>query len=106
MKYEANYFALKEWLFDVAASDLVVEGATISDDDKAALIKSLSEKVEEVKDQCVAGKEDIIPNFPMDTIVPFIGMFYAAQFAEKIEMKDNFVEMGASLKHLDMLTDK
>ena len=84
MKYEANYFDLKEWLFDVAASDLVVEGASLSDDDKAALLKSLTEKVGEVKDQCVAGKEDIIPNFPMDTVVPFIGMFYAAQFSEKI----------------------
>ena len=42
----------------------------------------------------------------MDTVVPLVGMFYAVQFAEKVEMQDSFMSMGASLKHFDMLTDK
>ena len=47
-----------------------------------------------------------MPDFPMDTVVPLVGMFYAVQFAEKVEMQDSFMSMGASLKHFDMLTDK
>lgn len=106
MKYDANIFDLKEYLFDVSASDLVVEGAELSGSDKEALVKLLSAKVESIKDKCLAGKDEIVPEFPMDTVVPFVGLFYAVQFTEKVEMTDSFVEMGASLKHFDLLTDK
>ena len=106
MKYDANIFDLKEYIFDVSASDLVVEGAELSAGDKETLIKLLTDKVESIKDKCLAGKDEIVPEFPMDTVVPFVGLFYAVQFAEKVEMTDNFIEMGASLKHFEMLTDK
>lgn len=42
----------------------------------------------------------------MDTVVPFVGMFYMVQFAETVEIEDNFMSMGASLMHFDMLSEK
>lgn len=106
MNYMANVFELKEYKFDVSASSLKVEGATLAADDKAQLVELLADKVERVKDQCIQGKDEIVPEFPMDTVVPFVGIFYAAQFAEKIEIRENFMEMGISLKHFEMLSDK
>lgn len=40
----------------------------------------------------------------MDTVIPFVGMFYAVQFAEEVEITDKFMAMGASLKHFEMLS--
>ena len=42
----------------------------------------------------------------MDTVVPFVGMFYAVQFAETVEFEENFMSIGSSLKHFEMLSDK
>jgi hypothetical protein len=42
----------------------------------------------------------------MDTVVPFVGMFYMVQFAEEVDISDKFMAMGASLKHFEMLSDK
>ena len=106
MKYDANVFELKEYKFDIDAASLTIEGADVSADDKAALLEILKAKVEKVKDQCLAGKDEIVPDFPMDVVVPFVGIFYTAQFAQKVEVKDNFMEMGFSLKHFDLLSDK
>jgi len=46
MKYDANIFELKEYKFDVSTSDLIVEGAALSAEDKEALLVMLSNKVE------------------------------------------------------------
>jgi hypothetical protein len=42
----------------------------------------------------------------MDTVVPFVGMFYAVQFAESVEISEKFMGMGISLKHFEMLSEK
>lgn len=42
----------------------------------------------------------------MDTVVPFVGMFYAVQFAEEVDISEKFMSMGASLKHFEMLSEK
>ena len=41
-----------------------------------------------VKAKCLAGKEEIVPEFPMDTVVPFVGLYYAIQFAETATFDD------------------
>ena len=46
MKYDANIFELKEYKFDVSHSDLTVEGADLSEDDKKVLVGMLTDKVE------------------------------------------------------------
>jgi hypothetical protein len=42
----------------------------------------------------------------MDVVVPFVGLFYFVQFAESVQFDENFAQMGLSLKHFEMLTDK
>jgi hypothetical protein len=53
----------------------------------------------------LAGK-DIVKELPMETMLPFIGMNYAAQFAETIKFGADFVEIGFSLQHLNLLKQK
>lgn len=85
---------------------MTVSGADLSDDSKVELLKKLTDKVDDIKSQAVAGKEEIVPEFPMDAIVPFVGMFYGSQFAETVTMNDDHVGLAYSLKHLEMLTPK
>jgi hypothetical protein len=42
----------------------------------------------------------------MDLAVPFVFMFYATQFAQKVEFKDKYVELHFSLEHLKLLKKK
>jgi hypothetical protein len=106
IKYWANVFEPAEYLFDVSDAGLKVEGADLTAGDKKQLLTMLTNQVESVKDKCLAGKDEIVPNFPMDVAVPFVGMFYFVQFAEKVEFEEKFMSMGLSLKHFEMLSDK
>jgi len=42
----------------------------------------------------------------MDAVVPFVGLFYGVQFAETAGFSSDFVSLGASLSHLELLTKK
>ena len=42
----------------------------------------------------------------MDTMVPFVGMYYAVQFAETYKFDKDFIEMGFSYDHLKLLKPK
>ena len=52
------------------------------------------------------GEMDFIKDFPMDTVIPMAGLYYAANFAETVEFDDMFATLGFSLGHWKMLTDK
>ena len=83
-----------------------VEGATLSTEQKDAIVKSVKDKVEALKTDIQAGKEGVVPQFPMDVAVPFVGLFLASQFAENVVMDDDYVELAFSMKHLNMLTER
>lgn len=83
-----------------------VTGATLPEDAKAELVKMLSDTIDDVKAKCLAGKEETVPEFPMDAVVPFVGLFYGVQFAEAAGFDKDFVSLGGSLKHLELLTEK
>ena len=85
---------------------MTITGAELDADAKAALVKMMKDKVDEIKAQCLAGKEEIVPEFPMDAVVPFVGLYYGVQFAEKAEFTSDYAALGGSLKHLELLTEK
>jgi len=69
-------------------------------------LKAVRATIEDLKLAAQSGKEEIIPNFPMDLAVPFVGLFYGTQFCETIEFKEEYLDMGFSMTHLNMLTKK
>jgi hypothetical protein len=42
----------------------------------------------------------------MDTMVPFVFMYYAIQFSESAKFGTDFIEMGFSFDHLHLLKPK
>ena len=42
----------------------------------------------------------------MDTMVPFVFMFYATQFSENVKFEGKFIELGFSFDKLNMLLPK
>lgn len=106
MNYMAKTFEQAAWNFDISPASLTVSGAELTDSAKTELLKLLSDKIDDVKAKCLAGKEEIVPEFPMDTVVPFVALFYGVQFAETVSFDNGFAALGSSLKHFEMLTEK
>lgn len=106
MNYMAKAFEEAAWNFDVSPASLTVTGAELTDEAKTGLVKLLTDKIDEVKAKCLAGKEEVVPEFPMDAVVPFVGLYYAIQFAETASFDSGYAAMGASLKHFELLTEK
>lgn len=57
---------------------MTVDGATLDQEAKEALVKMMKDSVDQVKGKCLAGKEEIVPEFPMDAVVPMVSLFYAS----------------------------
>lgn len=106
MNYMAKTFSEKAWNFNVSPDTLNVVGAVLDDSAKGRLLKLLTDKMDELKAKCLAGKEEIVPEFPMDTVVPFVGLYYGVQFAETASFDNGYAALGTSLKHFEMLTEK
>lgn len=62
--------------------------------------------MEDLKEKCLAGKEEIVPYFPMDTIMPFVALVYGVQFAQDVEFTDKYVELKFSPGHFNLMTEK
>lgn len=57
---------------------MTVGGATLDEEAKEALVKMMKDSVDEIKAKCLAGKEEVVPDFPMDAVVPLVSLFYAS----------------------------
>jgi len=57
---------------------MTVDGATLDQEAKEALVKMMKDSVDKVKAKCLAGKEEVVPDFPMDAVVPLVSLFYAS----------------------------
>jgi len=57
---------------------MTVGGATLDQEAKESLVKMMKDSVDGVKAKCLAGKEEIVPEFPMDAVVPMVTLFYAS----------------------------
>jgi len=82
LKYNANIFSEKDFVFDVNAAGLKVEGATLDEAAQAELVKKLRQRVIDYKAEIQQAGKDVVKDFPMDTMVPFVFMYYAIQFSE------------------------
>jgi len=77
MKYNSLLFQQKEWVFDVSADDVTITGdVELFEGAKEDLVKRLIAEMDDLKEKTLAGKEEIVPFFPMDTIMPFVALVY------------------------------
>lgn len=98
----------KEWLFITEAKDMTVTGAELSEEQKQIILLNLEMEVNSIKAQTQEGKMENIQGFPVDTVVPFVALFYIVQMAETFEVTDDskFIELGGSLQKFGVLSDK
>ena len=106
MNYNSLVFKEQPFVLDVDAKSVTVEGAELTDADKAYLATKFTNRVKNLKSEIQAAKEEKIPQFPMDVAIPYVMIFYATQFAEKVKFEGNFIEFGFSAQHLGLLTEK
>lgn len=101
-----NVFNEKDFLFEVNQSDLKIEGVTLDDATRAEIIKNLVTKVYTYKTEIQQAGKEVVKELPMETMLPFVGMNYVAQLAETAKFGADFVEMGFSFDHLNLLKTK
>jgi len=59
-----------------------------------------------MKATALEGKVDAFPAFPVDTVLPYVALYYGASFADKYQVTDKFIEMAFSFNRLKLLTEK
>lgn len=106
MKYVANIFEEKDFVFNVDEKALKVEGVTLDDAARTELVNKFTSRVHGYKAEVQKAGKDVVADFPMDTMVPFVFMYYAIQFSETYKFDNDFIEMGFSYDHLKLLKPK
>jgi len=106
LNYNANIFAEKDFVINADVSALKVEGVTLDDAARTELVKKFTDRVISYKSEIQLAGKDVVKDFPMDTMVPFVFMYYAIQFSETYKFDQEFIEMGFSFDHLHLLKPK
>lgn len=70
------------------------------------ILSRLKTKITALKDTTSEGKVEAIPSFPVDTIIPFVLLYYGASFADSYEKTEKFVELAFSFNRMKLLTPK
>ena len=105
-KIDQLKFEEKEWTFKTG--DIKAEG--LSAEASAEVAAAIDSHIDTFKKKFEMGDKkgemEFIKNFPMDTVIPMAGLYYASSFAESVEFDDTFATLGFSLQHWKMLTEK
>lgn len=83
-----------------------ITGATLSEEHKEELLHRMFVEVSYIKDQTQNGQVEKLPNFPIDTMLPFVTLYYATQFCDTWEHPNKFIELGFSPLRMKLLTEK
>lgn len=103
MDYDSLIYEEQPFVFDVDPAALVVEGTELPEEARTELLEKLKKTVVAYKAEVQGAGKHIVAEFPVDTLAPFVVLFYAVQVAEKVEFTDKYLEMGFSLEHLRMI---
>jgi len=106
-KIDRNEYLEKEWVFKTGA----VAGEGLSSAASTEIATAIDSYIEDFKVKFEKGAkkgdmDHIFNDFPMDTFIPMAAVYYASKFAGDIDFGDNFLELGFSLSHFKMLTEK
>ena len=100
--YEANVWTENPFRLIINEGDLQTD-ASLSAEQRSELVAQLTSSLTSLKQDIQDAKKKYLPNFPMDLAVPFVSMFYATQFSEKVDLSDKYLAMDFSVEHLNML---
>ena len=106
MQYDALVFEEDPFIVDVSESALEVTGVELDAEARKELVKLFVDRCHSFKTEVQSANKDVVKSFPMDTMVPFVFMFYATQFAEKVNFGSKFVQLDFSFDKLNMLLPK
>ena len=106
MEYDALVFEEDPFVVDVSDSGLVVTGVDLPAEARQELLGLFTKRCQSFKKEAQSANKDVVKMFPMDTMVPFVFMFYATQFSESVKFGEKYVELGFSFDKLNMLLPK
>ena len=106
LNFERNMFEEQEFLLDAPAAGLTITGATLTAEEQAMILSRLDTHVKAIKETASEGKVEHFGAFPVDTVIPFVVLYYGASFAESYEVTDKFVEFAFSFDKMKLLTPK
>ena len=106
LNFDQLRFEEKEFAFDIPADKLTITGADLTAEEKDLILRRLKAKVTAIKDTASAGKVESLGEFPVDTIIPFVVLYYAASFADSYDISEKFVELAFSFNRMKLLTPK
>jgi hypothetical protein len=99
-------FEETEFAFDTPADKLAITGADLKDEEKNLILSRLKSTVTSIKDTASEGKVEMLGEFPVDTVIPFVLLYYGASFADSYDVTEKFVELAFSFNRMKLLTPK
>lgn len=78
----------------------------MTDTEKELLLSRLESRITDTKNIASKGQVDSFPAFPLDTVLPFVALYYGASFADTYEVTEKFIELSFSFKRMQLLTEK
>lgn len=105
MQYTALVFDEEPFVVTVSEASLKTS-IELSAEDRQTLVAIFVKRCESMKSEIQSAHKDVVKEFPMDTMLPFVGLFYATQFANKVKFFDNSIELDFSFDRFDLLKPK
>lgn len=106
LNFEQMLFKEKEFAFDVPLAGLKVTGADLTAEEKEVIVNRLKSEVTGLKDIASLGKLESFAAFPVDTVIPFVALYFGTSFADQYTLSEKFVELAFSFDRMKLLTEK
>lgn len=87
-------------------SDFTCSFDGLNAEEKAMIVGDLKQTVLKTVQDAIDGKQELMPFIPTDLAAPYTALVLGSAFAENIKLEDDFLELGFSMKHMNMLTKK
>jgi len=103
--YDALVFNEEPFVVKVNEADLTTS-IELPSEDRAKLVEIFIERCKTLKSEIQSAHTDIVKDFPMDTMVPFVSLFYAVQFADKVDFSNDYLQLNFSPDRFNYLKPK
>jgi hypothetical protein len=99
--YEAIVFTQQEWILNVG--DVATAGAAGAAGASAQLKEDIIFGLNEYKEALLEARQDLVKQFPIDLVVPYVFFLYASQVSSRVQVDENHVTMEFSLEQFNFL---
>ena len=99
-------FDESEFVFQLDNSKINISDADLTAEEKELILNRIVDRVTDRKDTASKGNVGNFKAFPLDTVLPFVALYYGASFADTYDVTEKFIELSFSFKRMQMLTEK